>query len=63
MDRCYTHPTLHAVTYVINWASVWINPVIYIIAQKKYQVLSVLDIQMEMQTMQNTGPNFDSRMP
>ena len=48
---------------MINWASVWINPVIYIIAQKKYQVLSVLDIQMEMQTMQNTGPNFDSRMP
>jgi len=37
VDRCYTHPTLHAVTYVINWASVWINPVIYIIAQKKYQ--------------------------
>ena len=39
MDQCYTHPTLHAVAYVFNWASVWINPVIYIAAQKKYQVI------------------------
>ena len=38
VDRCYTHPTLHSVAYVFNWASVWINPVIYICAQKKYQV-------------------------
>ena len=38
VDRCYKHPTLHAISYVFNWASVWINPVIYIAAQKKYQV-------------------------
>jgi len=37
VDRCYTHPTLHSIAYVFNWASVWINPVIYIAAQKKYQ--------------------------
>ena len=42
VDRCYTHPTLHSVAYVFNWASVWINPVIYIGAQKKYQVTTVI---------------------
>ena len=38
VDRCYTHPTLHSIAYVFNWASVWINPVIYLATQKKYQV-------------------------
>ena len=42
VDRCYTHPTLHSIAYVFNWASVWINPVIYIGAQKKYQVTTVI---------------------
>merc|ERR1712243_318193 len=36
-DKCYMHPTLHAIAYVFNWASVWVNPIIYIKAQKKYQ--------------------------
>ena len=29
---------MHAIAYVFNWASVWINPIIYIVAQRKYQV-------------------------
>ena len=37
-DKCYLHPTMHAIAYVFNWASVWINPIIYIVAQRKYQV-------------------------
>ena len=37
-DPCYDKPTLHAVAYVFNWASVWLNPIVYIGAQKKYQV-------------------------
>ena len=32
------HPTMHAIAYVFNWASVWINPIIYIRGQTKYQV-------------------------
>jgi len=36
-DKCYKKPTLHAVAYVFNWASVWLNPIIYIVGQKKYQ--------------------------
>ena len=43
VDRCYTHPTLHSIAYVFNWASVWINPVIYIAAQKKYQVTDTVN--------------------
>ena len=42
VDRCYKHPTLHAISYVFNWASVWINPIIYISAQKKYQVTFIV---------------------
>ena len=37
-DKCYLHPTMHPIAYVFNWASVWINPIIYIVAQRKYQV-------------------------
>ena len=37
-DKCYMHPTMHAIAYVFNWASVWINPIIYIRGQTKYQV-------------------------
>jgi len=36
-DKCFTKPTLHVLAYVINWASVWINPIIYVVSQKKYQ--------------------------
>ena len=38
VDKCYMHPTMHAIAYVFNWASVWINPIIYIRGQTKYQV-------------------------
>jgi len=36
-DPCFSKPTLHVLAYVINWASVWINPIIYVVSQKKYQ--------------------------
>merc|ERR1712032_390223 len=36
-DKCYMHPTMHVISYVFNWASVWVNPIIYIVAQRKYQ--------------------------
>jgi len=56
VDRCYTHPTLHSIAYVFNWASVWINPVIYISAQKKYQdaLKYLLPCKSERQTSQRT---------
>jgi len=37
VDPCFSKPTLHVLAYVINWASVWINPIIYVVSQKKYQ--------------------------
>lgn len=37
VDSCYTYPTLHAIAYTVNWASVWINPIVYVVAQKKWQ--------------------------
>eukprot|EP00092_Neocalanus_flemingeri_P009633 GFUD01010370.1.p1 GENE.GFUD01010370.1~~GFUD01010370.1.p1 ORF type:complete len:420 (-),score=66.22 GFUD01010370.1:529-1788(-) len=36
-DPCFSKPTLHVLAYVINWASVWVNPIIYVVSQKKYQ--------------------------
>jgi len=36
-DPCFKKPTLHVLAYAINWASVWINPIIYVVSQKKYQ--------------------------
>jgi len=56
VDRCYTHPTLHSIAYVFNWASVWINPVIYIGAQKKYQdaLKHLLPCYSERDTSQRT---------
>ena len=38
LDKCYTYPTMHVVAYIINWATVVINPIIYCVSQKKYQV-------------------------
>ena len=32
------HPGWHVTAYVINWSSVVINPIIYVVSQKKYQV-------------------------
>merc|ERR1712080_328440 len=37
LDSCYGWPTTHAVAYVFNWASVWLNPIVYVVGQKKYQ--------------------------
>ena len=37
VDKCYYHSNWHAVSYVINWASVVINPIIYVVSQQKYQ--------------------------
>merc|ERR1712066_56543 len=36
-DPCYTMPYFHILAYVINWTSVVINPVIYVITQRSYQ--------------------------
>jgi len=38
--------------YVINWASVWINPIIYVVSQKKYQEA----IKHLKDAMQKCGP-------
>ena len=37
-DKDMKHTTLHILTYVINWASVVINPIVYVVSQRKYQV-------------------------
>ena len=37
-DKCYNHETIHIMAYVINWASVVINPILYVVSQKKYKV-------------------------
>merc|ERR1712018_1029681 len=37
LDKCYDHPVLHILSYIINWSSVVINPIIYVVSQKKYQ--------------------------
>ena len=37
LDKCYKHPVLHILSYIINWSSVVINPIIYVVSQKKYQ--------------------------
>ena len=37
-DSCYTKPYLHVFAYVINWTSVVVNPVVYVVMQKSYQV-------------------------
>ena len=37
-DPCYTKPHLHVFAYVINWTSVVVNPVIYVVMQRSYQV-------------------------
>ena len=31
-------PYLHVFAYVINWTSVVVNPVVYVVMQKSYQV-------------------------
>ena len=31
-------PSLHVLTYVINWSSVVMNPIIYVATQSKYRV-------------------------
>ena len=43
---------MHAIAYVFNWASVWVNPLIYILAQKKYQVKNInVKIQWQVPLM------------
>ena len=37
LDKCYNHPVLHILSYIINWSSVVINPITYVVTQKKYQ--------------------------
>ena len=37
-DKRYNNPTLHIMAYVINWATVVINPIVYVVSQKKYKV-------------------------
>ncbi len=37
LDQCYEHPVIHVLCYIINWSSVVINPIIYVVSQKKYQ--------------------------
>ena len=37
LDKCYQHPVIHVLCYIINWSSVVINPIIYVVSQKKYQ--------------------------
>ena len=37
-DKRYKNPTLHIIAYVINWATVVINPIVYVVSQKKYKV-------------------------
>ena len=37
LDKCYKHPVIHVLCYIINWSSVVINPIIYVVSQKKYQ--------------------------
>ena len=37
LDKCYDHTELHILSYIINWSSVVINPIIYVVSQKKYQ--------------------------
>ena len=37
LDLIYTN-IMYYTAYAINWASVWINPIIYVVSQKKYQV-------------------------
>ena len=56
-DKCYMHPTLHAIAYVFNWASVWVNPIIYIKAQKKYQVKTKTNSVINCHQI-NTKHNF-----
>jgi len=51
-DPCFSKPTLHVLAYVINWASVWINPIIYVVSQKKYQEA----IKHLKDAMQKCGP-------
>ena len=37
-DFCHKRPFLHVLAYVINWTSVVVNPVIYVVMQTMYQV-------------------------
>ena len=41
-DDCAEYHNVRVITYVLNWASVWINPIIYIATQKRY--LSLIHI-------------------
>lgn len=37
MDKCVNKSGLHVFCYILNWCSVWINPVIYVVSQSNYQ--------------------------
>ena len=41
-DFCHKRPFLHVLAYVINWTSVVVNPVIYVVMQRSYQVCITL---------------------
>eukprot|EP00092_Neocalanus_flemingeri_P075842 GFUD01094018.1.p1 GENE.GFUD01094018.1~~GFUD01094018.1.p1 ORF type:complete len:301 (+),score=69.02 GFUD01094018.1:111-1013(+) len=30
-DKCYKHPTIHAIAYMLNWTGVIINPIIFMV--------------------------------
>ena len=34
-DKCYDNPTLHIIAYVINWTTVVINPIVYVLSSYK----------------------------
>lgn len=37
LDDDYQFPTSHILSYIINWLSVIVNPIIYVATQKRYQ--------------------------
>eukprot|EP00092_Neocalanus_flemingeri_P025940 GFUD01028114.1.p1 GENE.GFUD01028114.1~~GFUD01028114.1.p1 ORF type:complete len:353 (+),score=72.37 GFUD01028114.1:101-1159(+) len=36
-DKCYKHPTIHAIAYMLNWTGVIINPIIFMVTQRSYR--------------------------
>ena len=36
-DKCFRHPTVHAIAYMFNWSGVIINPIIFMVCQRNYR--------------------------
>ena len=36
-DKCFQHPTIHAIAYMLNWTGVIINPIIFMVTQRSYR--------------------------